>query len=106
MTTTGLEHKNIKFQPLQDRVLVKRTEPEAHLKGGLVLPETAKKKQETARIIAVGPGKFDQSGQLIPLPVKVGQTILMDKYSGQDVTLSDEEFVVVRAGDIIATVEL
>ena len=106
MTTSDPAHKNFKFQPLQDRILVKRTEPEGHLKSGLVLPDTAKKKQETAVVIAVGPGKTDQNGELTPPPVKVGETILMDKYSGQDLVLQDEDFVVVRSNDIIATVEL
>lgn len=106
MTTSRPEHKNFKFQPLQDRILVKRTESEGHLKSGLVLPDSAKKKQETAIVVAVGPGKPDQNGQLTPPPVKIGETVLMDKYSGQDLSLQDEDFVVVRSSDIIATVEL
>ena len=106
MTNSGTEHENVKFHPLQDRVLVKRTEPDAQVKGGLVLPESAKKKQETAKIVAVGPGKLDQNGKLLPISVQIGQTILMDKYSGQDLTLHGVEYVVVRASDIIAIVEL
>ena len=91
--------------PLSDRVLVQRLEAEETLKGGIILPDTAKKKQETARVIAVGKGKEDKNGNLMPISVKEGDVVLMDKYSGQEVTLDNEEYVIVRADDIIAIVE-
>ncbi len=94
-----------KLQPIGNRVLVQRLEAEETLKGGLIVPDTAKKKQETAKVVAVGSGKTDKNGKTIPLPVKVGDTILMDKYSGQEVTLDDEEYVILRSDDIIAIVE-
>ncbi|MDR3624551.1 MAG: co-chaperone GroES [Chlamydiales bacterium] len=94
-----------KLQPIGNRILVKRLEAEATLKGGIILPESAKKKQETAKVIAIGTGKQDKSGNLIPIPVKVGDIILMDKYSGQEVTLNDEELMILRSDDIIAIVE-
>lgn len=94
-----------KFRPLGNRVLVKRLEQEEKLKGGILLPDNAKKKQEQAEVIAIGNGKTDNHGKLIPMPVKVGDVILMEKYSGQDVTLNHEEYVIVRADDIIAIVE-
>ncbi len=93
------------LKPLSNRVLVKRLEAEETMKGGIILPDTAKKKQETAEVVAVGPGKCDKNGQLIPMPVKVGDVILMDKYSGQEVTINDEEHVIVRSDDIIAIVK-
>lgn len=92
----------LKLQPLSNRVLAKRLEPEQTMKGGIILPDSAKKKQETALIVAVGPGKSDKDGKIIPMPVKVGDTVLMDKYAGQEVTLNDEEYVIVRSDDIIA----
>lgn len=95
----------VKFQPLGNRVLVKRLAQEEKLKGGLVLPDTAKKKQEQAEVVAVGTGKKDKNGQLIPMPVKVGDIVLIEKYSGQDVTLNEEEFVIVRSDDLIAIIE-
>ena len=95
----------VKLRPLGNRVLVRRLEAEEKLKGGLVLPDTAKKKQESAEVIAIGPGKKDKDGKTIPMPVKPGDVILMDKYSGQEVTIDDEEYVIVRADDIIAIVE-
>lgn len=94
-----------KLQPLGNRVLVRRLEAEEKLKGGIFLPDTAKKKQEQAQVVAVGTGKKDKNGSLIPIPVKVGDVILMEKYSGQDVTLNDQDFVIVRADDLIAIVE-
>lgn len=96
---------DVKFRPLGNRVLVRRLEPEETLKGGILLPDSAKKKQEQAEVIALGTGKQDKSGKTLPLPVKVGDIILMDKYSGQEVTFEEEEYVIVRGDDIIAIVE-
>jgi chaperonin GroES len=93
------------LKPLGNRVLVQRLEAEETLKGGIILPETAKKKQETARVLAVGDGKRDSDGKLQPVSVTVNDLVLMDKYSGQEVTLNDEEYVIVRTDDIIAIVE-
>ncbi|MCP5470379.1 MAG: co-chaperone GroES [Chlamydiales bacterium] len=94
-----------KLKPLGNRVLVKRLEAEDTVKGGIILPDSAKKKQETAQVIAVGTGKQDKEGKLIPFPVKVGDKILMEKYSGQEITLNDEEMIILSADDIIAIVE-
>ncbi|MBA3958213.1 MAG: co-chaperone GroES [Parachlamydiaceae bacterium] len=94
-----------KFLPLSNRVLLRRLEQDEKLKGGIILPDTAKKKQEQAQVIAVGPGKKDKEGKTIPMPVKVGDTVLIDKYSGQDVSLDDTDYVIVRADDIIAIIE-
>ena len=93
------------LRPLGSRVLVRRLEAEEKLKGGIILPDTAKKKQEQAEVIAIGTGKKDKAGNLIQIPVKTGDIILMDKYSGQEVKVDDEEFLIVRSDDIIAIVE-
>ena len=93
------------FRPLGNRVLVRRLEAEEKLKGGILLPDSAKKKQEQAEVIALGTGKLDKAGKILPLPVKVGDIILMEKYSGQEITLDDQEYVIVRGDDIIAIVE-
>ena len=97
--------KKMTLKPLGNRVLAKRVEQETALKGGIILPDTAKKKQETAVIIAVGTGKRTPEDKEIPIPVKVGDTILMDKYAGQEITIDDEDFVILRAEDIIAIVQ-
>lgn len=95
----------VKLKPLGNRVLAKRLDAEEKMKGGIILPDSAKKKQETAQVIAIGSGKKDNKGNLIPFPVKVGDKILMDKYSGTEVTLEGEEYVILNADDIIAIVE-
>lgn len=95
----------IQLRPLGNRVLVKRLEAKETLKGGIILPDSAKKKQEQAEVIAIGTGKKDKQGQTIAIPVKVGDVILIEKYSGQEVTINDEEYTIVRADDIIAIIE-
>jgi len=96
--------KKTTLKPLGNRVLAERLKQEETLKGGIILPDSAKKKQETAKVIAVGPGIQNKEGKMIPPPVVVGDTILMDKYAGQEVTIDDQEYVIVRADDIIAIV--
>lgn len=99
------KNTQIKFQPLGNRVLLRRLEAEEKLKGGIILPDSAKKKQEQAEVVAVGTGKKDKSGKIIPMNVKVGDIVLMDKYSGQEIRLDDQDFVITRADDLIAIVE-
>lgn len=99
------KEKQAKIQPLGNRVLARRLEASETTKGGIILPETAKKKQEMAEVIAIGPGKKTPEGKVITPPVSVGDVILVDKYAGQEVTLNDEELLVVRGDDIIAIIE-
>lgn len=105
MTQAKASSQYTNLKPLENRVLVRRLAAEEKLKGGIILPDTAKKKQEQAEVISIGPGKKDKDGALIPMPVKVGDVILMEKYSGQEVTLNDEELVILRADDLIAIIE-
>lgn len=105
MEQTQHVKESTKLRPLGNRVLVRRLEAEETLRGGVILPDSAKKKQEQALVVAIGTGKKDSKGNLIPIPVHVGDIILMEKYSGQEVTVDDEEFVIVRADDIIAIIE-
>lgn len=97
--------KKTTLKPLGNRVLVQRLEAEETMKGGIILPDSAKKKQETAKVIAIGSGKRLDDGKVLPVPVKVGDIILMDKYSGQEITIDDEEYMILKADDIIATIE-
>lgn len=97
--------KKAPLEPIGNRVLVMRLESEKELKGGIILPDSAKKKQETAKVIAVGKGKSDKNGKLVPPPVKVGDVVLIEKYAGQEVSLNDEDYVIVRGEDIIAIME-
>lgn len=103
--TKEKQQLNVKFKPLGNRVLVRRLEQEEKLKGGIILPDTAKKKQEQAVVVAIGTGKKDKNGSLLPIPVNMGDIIIMEKYSGQDIKLEDEEYVILKADDIIAIVE-
>ena len=99
------EKKRTTLKPLADRVIAKRLESEETVKGGIIIPDSAKKKQEMARVIAIGDGKVTDENKILPMPVKVGDVILMDKYSGQEINVDDEEFIIVKADDIIALVE-
>jgi chaperonin GroES len=96
--------KKLTLKPLGNRVVVQRLPQEETLRGGILLPDTAKKKQESARVVAIGTGSLSKEGKTLPIPVAVGDTILMDKYSGQEVTIEDEDYVIVRADDIIAII--
>ena len=96
--------KKTTLKPLGSRVLAKRLEQEEKLKGGIILPDSAKKKQETAVVIAIGTGIQGKDGKLHSIPVQVGDKILIDKYAGQEVKLDDEEFIIVKSEDIIAVV--
>lgn len=101
---TQQTEKKLSLRPLGNRVVAERLEQEETLKGGIILPDSAKKKQETAKVVAIGPGQTTKDGKLIPIPVSIGDTILMDKYAAQEVTIDDEEYVIVKADDIIAIV--
>lgn len=91
-----------KVKPLGYRVLVKKLEAEETLKGGIILPDSAKKKQEIAEVIALGTSKKAKDGNLIPLPVSEGDKVLIEKYSGQECRVDEEDYVIVNADDIIA----
>ncbi len=103
--TQQTEKKKIELKPLGNRVIAKRLEAEETIKGGIIIPDSAKKKQETAKVIAIGEGKRTDNDKLIPPPVQVGDVILMDKYSGQEVTIDDDEYIIVKGDDIIAIVK-
>ncbi|MFT4552107.1 MAG: chaperonin GroES [Chlamydiales bacterium] len=94
-----------KIQPLGKRVLIQRLEAEETLKGGIILPDTAKKKQELAKVVALGTGKKTKDGKTLPFPVKVNDRVLIEKYSGQEVSFEDEDFVIISSDDIVAVVE-
>src|SRR5271156_1680475 len=102
---TQQTEKKLALRPLGNRVIAQRLEAQETMKGGIILPDSAKKKQETAKVVAVGPGKRLDDGKVLPVAVKVGDMILMDKYSGQEVTIDDEEYMILKADDIIAIIE-
>ncbi len=94
----------MKLRPLHDRVIVKRLEEERKSAGGIVIPDTAAEKPSMGEIVAVGPGKTDDNGKLIPAGVKAGDKILFGKYSGQEFKLEGADYLHMREDDIIGIV--
>jgi chaperonin GroES len=95
----------MKVKPLNDRVLVKRIEETQITKGGIVIPDTAKEKPMEGRVIAVGPGKMSDAGNRMSLQAKEGDRILFGKYSGTEIKVEGEEYLMMREDDILAIVE-
>ncbi|HEX8979474.1 MAG TPA: co-chaperone GroES [Parasulfuritortus sp.] len=95
----------MKIRPLHDRVIVKRMEEERKTASGIVIPDTATEKPDQGEVIAVGPGKRDDSGKLIAMDLKVGDRILFGKYAGQSVKVEGEELLVMREEDVMGVVE-
>ena len=94
----------INLKPLADRVIVKPMEAEETTKGGIILPDTAKEKPIEGTIVAAGPGKTGDDGKLVKLEVKVGDKVLYGKYSGTEVSVEGEEYLIMRESDIFAIV--
>jgi chaperonin GroES len=91
----------MKIKPLNDRILVKRVETKEEIRGGIVIPDTAKEKPQEGEIIAVGDGKTLDNGQKVNLVVKPGDRVLFGKYSGTEVKLGDEEYLIMREDDVL-----
>ncbi|NLF93004.1 MAG: co-chaperone GroES [Oligosphaeraceae bacterium] len=94
----------MQVKPLGDRVLVEAIEEKEVVKGGIYIPDSAKEKPQQAKVIAVGPGKRDDKGVLIPAEVKVGDIVLTSKYGGTEIKLDDKEYKILNASDILAIV--
>lgn len=94
----------MKIRPLQDRILVKRLEEQTTTKGGIIIPDTAKEKPAEGQIVAVGSGKVTPEGKRLPLDVKEGDRVLFGKYSGTEVKIEDEEYLIMREEDILGIV--
>jgi chaperonin GroES len=92
----------MKMRPLSDRVVIKPLEEEEKQQGGIIIPDTAKEKPQQGEVVAVGPGKVAESGELVKMEVKVGDKVLYGKYSGTDVTVDNEDYLIVRESDILA----
>ena len=95
----------MKIRPLYDRILVKRIEAKEQVRGGIIIPDTAKEKPMEATVEAVGEGKFDDNGKRVALTVKAGDRILIGKYSGTEIKIEGEEHVIVREEDVLGVVE-
>jgi len=95
----------VKVRPLGDRILLKRLEEEEVMKGGIIIPDTAKEKPQRGEVIAVGLGRLDDDGKRIPLDVKVGDQVLFGKYAGNEVNIDDNEYLIMREEDVLAIID-
>ena len=95
----------MKVRPLADRILVVREEATETVRGGIIIPDSAKEKPQEAKVVAVGPGKVEDSGKRVALELKVGDIILMGKYSGTEVKIDGEEHIIMREDDVLAVIE-
>ena len=92
--------KKINIRPLRDRLLVRRIDEETTTKGGIIIPDSAKEKPQEGEVVAVGSGRISENGKVTPLDVKVGDKILFSKYSGTEVKVEGEEYLIVREDDV------
>ncbi len=95
----------MKIRPLHDRIILKRISEEEKSKGGIIIPDTAKEKPQEGKIVAVGKGKVNEDGKIIPLDVKVNDRVLFGKYSGSEINIDGEEHLIMREDDILGVVE-
>ena len=93
-----------KMQPMGDRVIVKSLEPDEIVRGGIILPDTAKEKPQEAEIIAIGPGRMTDEGQRVPIELKVGDKVIFAKYAGTEIKEGDEEYLVLKETDVLAKI--
>ena len=93
------------FRPLHDRVLLRRVDPEAKTKGGIIIPDNAKEKPQEGEVVAVGPGARDESGALTPLDLKPGDRVLFGKWSGSEVRIDGEDLLIMKESDVLGVVE-
>jgi chaperonin GroES len=95
----------MKFRPLHDRVLVRRIEEENKTAGGIIIPDTAKEKPMQGEVLAVGPGKRDESGKIVPLDIRVGDRVLFGKWSGTEVKIEGEDLLIMKESDVLGILE-
>ena len=93
------------FRPLHDRILIKRIEEKETAKGGIIIPDTAKEKPQEGEVVAVGRGKKTDKGEIIPLDVKAGERILFGKYSGTEIKIDDQEYLILREDEVLGVLE-
>jgi chaperonin GroES len=94
----------MKFRPLHDRVVLQREEPETKTAGGIIIPDSATEKPMKGKVVAVGSGVRDESGKIVPLDVKAGDVVLFSKWSGSEINLEGEEYLVMKESDIIGVI--
>jgi chaperonin GroES len=98
------KEQTMKFRPLHDRIAIRRIKEDAQTKGGIIIPETAREKPVQGEVVAVGPGRRDEAGKLIPVDVKAGETILFGKWSGTEVKIDGEDLLIIQENDIMGVI--
>ena len=93
------------FRPLHDRILIKRIEEKETVKGGIIIPDTAKEKPQEGEVVAVGNGKKNEDGKVVPLDVKAGDRILFGKYSGTEIKIDNKEYLILKEEEVLGVVE-
>ena len=96
---------SMKLRPLYDRIVVTRKDTKEQVRGGIIIPDTAKEKPQEAEVVAVGEGKFSDDGKRMKLDVKKGDTILIGKYSGTEIKIDNIEYTILREDEVLAVVE-
>jgi len=92
------------IRPLHDRVLIKRLDAQEEVRGGIIIPDTAKEKPQEAEVVAAGPGKLNDDGSRQPMDVKAGDRVLIGKYSGSEIKIDGDDFVILREDEILAVI--
>ena len=95
----------MKIRPLGDRILVKREEPSETVRGGIIIPDSAKEKPQEGKVVAVGKGRLDEAGKHVKMEIKKGDRILMGKYAGTEVKVDGNELIIMREDDVLAVIE-
>jgi chaperonin GroES len=95
----------MQFRPLHDRVVVRRIEAEEKTAGGIIIPDTAKEKPQQGEVVAVGPGARDETGKLVPIDLKAGDTVLFGKWSGTEVKINGEDLLIMKESDIFGVID-
>jgi len=95
----------MKIRPLNDRILVKRLEEEEKTKGGIIIPDSAKEKPAEGEVVAVGPGRRNEKGDVVPMQLKKGDRVLFSKYGGTDVKLDGQDYLIMREDDVLGVIE-
>ena len=95
----------MRVRPLYDRILVQRMQEEERTKGGIIIPDTAKEKSVEGKVVAVGKGKINDKGDLVPLEVKPGDRVMFGKYAGTEIQIEGEDYLIIREDDLLAIIE-
>jgi len=96
--------EKLNIRPLRDRLIVRRADEAEQTKGGIIIPDSAKEKPQEAEVVAIGTGRVDENGKVVPLDLKVGDRVLFSKYSGTEIKIKEEDYLILQESDVQAVV--